>query len=483
MFSKDTYINRRAKLKSDVGSGIIFLNGNEDVGMNYKDNTYHFRQDSSFLYFAGIDKPGLSLIIDIDGDMEILFGNDATMDEIVWMGTQPTIASLAADSGIKNNLSTDQLGLYFSKSLAAGQTIHFLPPYRPETFTKLSLFFNVPQSELAAKASVKLIKAVVAQRSVKSAEEVAEIEKAVNVSNEMHLLAMQQVRPGVTEKQAAGLVHGLALGAGGNISYPIILTADGQTLHNHPTGRVLKSGDLVLVDCGAETAMHYAGDLTRTFPVDPTFTNKQKEIYEIVLKSETEAAKIMKPGVLFKDVYTLSAEYLVDGLKQLGIMKGDVQEAVQAGAHTLFFPCGLGHMMGLDVHDMEDLGEQYVGYTDELKKSTEFGLKSLRLGKALEPGFVLTVEPGIYFIPELIDLWQAEKKHHNFINYDKLDVYRNFGGARVEENFLITETGYQLLVIRLLNRLPILSNSVLCNHNHQRRRQSIVYACNQTSSL
>lgn len=445
MFSKEIYIQRRQRLKKDVGSGIILLLGNEDTGMNYKDNCYPFRQDSSFLYFIGLDKPSLAVVINIDEDKEIIFGNDPTIDDIVWMGTQPTVKELAAPTGITTVMPVKELKTIIQKAITAGQAIHFLPPYRSENFIRLNDLLNILIDAIKEKASITLIKAVVEQRAIKSAEEVTEINKAVNTSNEMHLAAMRHTKEGLTEMQVAGIVQGVAIGAGGNISYPIIYTVDGQTLHNHPTSRVLKKGELVLCDAGAETAMHYAGDLTRTFPVGKKFTPVQKEVYDIVLKAEEAAAKALAPGKLFRDIHFLAAEHLVDGLKQMGLMKGDAKEAVQQGAHALFFPCGLGHMMGLDVHDMEDLGEQYVGYTNDLKKSTVFGLKSLRLGRALEPGFVLTVEPGIYFIPELIDLWEGQKKFTDFINYDKLAPFRNFGGARVEENFLITEKGAQLL--------------------------------------
>jgi Xaa-Pro aminopeptidase len=445
MFNKDTYIERRQKLKKDLGSGVILLLGNEDTGMNYRDNCYPFRQDSSFLYFIGLDKPSLAAIIDIDQDKEIVFGDDPTIDDIVWMGTQPAMAELAATTGIATVNSVNELEAVIRKAITSNQAIHFLPPYRPENFIKLSHLLNIPVNAIKEKASVKLVKAVIAQRAIKSAEEVSEINKAVNTSNEMHLAAMRHTKEGVTESHVAGVAQAVAIGAGGNISYPIIYTVNGQTLHNHATSNVLKKGQLVLCDAGAETAMHYAGDLTRTYPVDKKFTSVQKEIYHIVLGAEEAAAKALAPGKRFLDIHFLAAEYIVEGLKQLGLMKGDTKEAVQEGAHALFLPCGLGHMMGLDVHDMEDLGEQYVGYTDELKKGTVFGLKSLRLGRALEPGFVLTVEPGIYFIPELIDMWQGQNKFTNFINYEKLTPFREFGGVRVEENFLITQQGSQLL--------------------------------------
>ena len=445
MFNKETYIQRRQRLKKDIGTGIILLLGNEDTGMNYKDNCYPFRQDSSFLYFIGLDKPSLAAVINIDEDKEIIFGNDPTIDDIVWMGTQPSVSELAAPTGITIVMPVKELKTVIQKAMAAGQAIHFLPPYRPENFIKLSEMVDIPVRAIKEKASVVLIKAVIAQRAIKTNEEVAEINKAVNSSNEMHLAAMRHTKEGMTEMQVAGIVQGIAIGAGGNISYPIIYTVDGQTLHNHPTTKLLRKGELVLCDAGAETAMHYAGDLTRTFPVSKKFSAIQKEVYDIVLGAEQAAAEALAPGKLFRDIHFLAAEHLVEGLKQMGLMKGDAKEAVQQGAHALFFPCGLGHMMGLDVHDMEDLGEQYVGYTDELKKSTVFGLKSLRLGRSLEPGFVLTVEPGIYFIPELIDMWEGQKKFIDFINYDKLATFRHFGGARIEENFLITDKGYQLL--------------------------------------
>ncbi|WP_159478860.1 aminopeptidase P family protein [Dyadobacter sp. 3J3] len=445
MFSFDVYKERRNKLKKAVGSGLILFLGNEEIGMNYRDNTYHFRQDSSFLYFFGLDKPGLAAIINVDEDTEIIIGNEPTIDDIVWMGTQPSLTDIAAQTGISKVAASDSFGTLIKKSMSSGQTIHYLPPYRSDAIIKLGSILEIPNIEVKERASVKLIKAVIAQRAYKSAIEVAEIDRAVNISNEMHLAAIRYSKENVTEKYVAGIIEGLALSAGGNIAYPVIYTVNGQTLHNHPTSDILKKGQLVLCDCGAETAMHYAGDLTRTFPVDQKFTSLQKEVYEIVLKAEQAAVVALKPGIRFLDVHKFACEHLVDGLKQLGLMKGDVKDAVSEGAHTLFFQCGLGHMMGLDVHDMEDLGEQYVGYSEGVIKSKDFGLKSLRLGRELEAGFVLTVEPGLYFIPELIDMWKAEGKLKDFINYDKLDAFRDFGGARIEENFLITESGHQLL--------------------------------------
>jgi Xaa-Pro aminopeptidase len=331
------------------------------------------------------------------------------------------------------------------KHQAQKGTIHFLPPYRPEHFFKLKLFLNISPGDAEHNASVDLIKAIVSLRSIKSTEEIIEIEKAINTTNLMQMAAMRSAKQGMTEAAIAGPLQGVAISKGGNLSFPTILTTRGEVLHNHYGTRQVESGEMILCDCGAESAMHYAGDLTRTFPVDAKFSTVQKDVYTIVQHAQQVASEALKPGRLFLDVHRIACEKLSEGLKDLGLMKGDVQEAVAANAHTLFFQCGLGHMLGLDVHDMENLGEQYVGYTEDMKKSNEFGLKSLRLARALEPGFVLTVEPGLYFIPALIDQWKAEKKHTDFISYSKLESFKTFGGIRIEEDFMITTNGGKLL--------------------------------------
>ncbi|HEU4552944.1 MAG TPA: Xaa-Pro aminopeptidase [Chitinophaga sp.] len=445
MFKKEIYATRRQRLKTAVNQGLILLLGNGELGMNYRDNLYHFRQDSSFLYFIGIDRPSLAAVIDVDNDKEIIFGNELTMDDLVWTGPKPTISEQAAQTGINNVQPLSALESLLKAAQSAGRTIHFLPPYRAGNAQQLAGWLQIPCGALQSKASVPLIKAIVSQRAVKAPEEIAEIEKAIGISVDMQLEAIRSTQEGLTEAQIAGRVHGVALSAGGNLSFPIILTVNGQILHNHYQDTILQNGQMVLCDCGAETAMHYAGDLTRTFPVSGSFTTQQRAVYDIVAAAQQAAIDALQPGVLFRNVHLLACEKLAEGLHDLGLMKGDVKEAVAQGAHTLFFQCGLGHMMGLDVHDMEDLGEQYVGYTDTIVKSTEFGLKSLRLGRALETGFVLTIEPGLYFIPELMDAWQAQKKHTSFINYDQLGAFRNFGGIRIEEDFLITEDGSRLL--------------------------------------
>jgi len=445
MFPKKIYTKRRKTLQQQIKSGLILLMGNELSSMNYTDNTYHFRQDSNFLYYIGLDLPSLTAIIDVDNKETILFGTELTIDDIIWTGPQPSLKSLATKSGIKKVVAPSKIAGIIKAAKKSGRAIHFLPPYRPENKIKLSEWMGLPINGLSCVSCVPLIKAVVAQASIKGKEEIVEMEKALAITADMHLTAMRTAKAGITEAEVTGKVHGIAISAGGNLAYPIILTVNGQTLHNHYHGNILKKGQLLLGDFGAETAMHYAGDITRTFPIAKKFTKKQKAIYEIVLDMELSAIAACKPGVLYKDVHLMAATILVKGMQELGLMKGDVKTAVAAGVHALFFPHGLGHAIGLDVHDMEDLGEDLVGYTEEVQRSSQFGLRSLRFGKALEAGNVITVEPGIYFIPELIDKWESEGKFKHFINYKKLKAYRDFGGIRIEDNILITANGSKVL--------------------------------------
>lgn len=445
MFDKKTYVERRQKLKVTVASGLILLLGNEESSMNYKDNLYPFRQDSTFLYFFGIDRPDVAGVIDIDNDIEVLFGNDFTTEEMVWTGYREPLNLLSIKVGITKVKPRKELEAYIKEAGEKNRIIHFLPPYRPEHYQLLGAMLEVSYPVLPGLVSISLIKAIVAQRSYKSHEEIEEITRAINTTADMQVAAATIARTGMTEAQIAGRIQGIAIGDGGNLSFPTILTQNGQILHNSYSQSVLTEGNLVLCDCGAETSMHYAGDLTRTFPVSKKFTPVQRDIYDIVLHAHESAVALLKPGKLFRDIHLFACEKLVEGLQELGIMKGDIKEAVATGAHALFFPCGLGHMMGLDTHDMENLGENFVGYNEEIKKSTQFGLKSLRLGRPLEAGFVVTVEPGLYFNPDLIDEWEAVKKCESFINYQKLKDYRKFSGIRVEEDFLITEQGSKVL--------------------------------------
>ncbi|WP_297097023.1 aminopeptidase P family protein [uncultured Draconibacterium sp.] len=440
MFQKEIYIERRKVLKEKVGEGLILLFGNDESSMNYADNTYHFRQDSTFLYYFGIQHPGLAAVIDIDNDKEIVFGDDYTIDDIVWMGPQPTIADRAAQCGVSTVFPMKELASVVEKS----KKIHFLPLYRPENKIKLLELIDVAPKDVANTYSLDLVKAVVSQREIKSKEEIEQLHQAVNVSVDMHVAAMKFARPGMTEAQVTAEIHKVALAAGGNIAFPIIATKNGQTLHNHFHGNTVKEGDLFLVDAGYENELSYSGDLSSTFPVSKKFTPEQKEIYEISLAGHEAAISALELNKPYKNAHIAAATTIFDGLKSMGFTKGNAMDAFEAGAHALFFPCGTGHMMGMDVHDMEDLGEVWVGY-DGQPKSTQFGLKSLRLAKPLRAGHVFTIEPGVYFIPELIDLWRGQGKFNDFINWEKVDSYRNFGGMRNEEDFVMTENGAQLL--------------------------------------
>lgn len=436
---------RRSVLMDKVKDGLIFLPGNRESPMNYTDNTYHFRQDSSFLYYIGIDRPDLSAILDTNSGETILFGDNFTLDQIVWLGAVPTLESLADLSGISLVKSTSSLEDLLSKSLDQNRNIHILPPYRTENIFYINQCLRKFDKTYTSFISEKLIQAVAAQRSVKDVAEIAELTEAVNISGKMHVAAMKSAKAGMFEYELTGLVEGISVSNGGRISYPVILTTQGQTLHNHSYAGILKEGGLVLGDFGSESKNHYAGDITRTFPVSGTFSQKQKEIYEIVLDTEMKAINQIKPGISYKEIHLKAALNITEGLIQLGLMKGNPHDAVEAGAHALFFPHGLGHMIGLDVHDMEDLGEDYVGYDQSVSRSSQFGLRSLRLGKSLKEGYVLTVEPGIYFIPQLIDKWANDKIGSDFICYDKLTAYRDFTGARVEDNVLVVKDGHEIL--------------------------------------
>lgn len=453
MFSKETYVNRRAELKKRVGSGMLLFLGNDDCGCNYADNTYPYRQDSTFLYYFGLPFAGLSAVIDIDNDREIIFGDELTIDDIVWMGTQPTLHEKAHSVGVDTVLPSAELAATLEKGKKEGRNIHYLPTYRPEHVLKLWKLLDVKPG--AEQPSVDFIRGVVDMRNHKTPEEIEEIEKACNVTADMHIAAIKAVRPGMNEYEVAAVIEGIAASNNCPLSFPTICTINGQTLHNHYHGNVIKSGDMVLIDAGAERPSGYAGDMSSTICADRTFTPRQKSIYDIQVASHLAAVDMLAPGVPFVDVYERSAAVICAGLKDLGIMKGDPVEAVKAGAHAMFFPCGLGHMMGLDVHDMENLGEVWVGYGGK-PKSTQFGRKSLRLARPLEEGFVLTIEPGVYFIPELIDLWKGEGRFTDFIDYRELDKWRDFGGIRNEEDYLITPDGAR----RLGKKIPLTTEEV-----------------------
>jgi len=445
MFETNVYTERRRILKDKFDSGIILFLGNNESPANYLANTFTFRQDSSFLYYFGIDRPGFAATIDIDNNLETLFGNDYTIDEVVWVGAQPTISEFAEIIGIKRAVPTEKLNEQINGAIKKGRKVHFLPQYRPDNIMKLASTSGLDATRLNDYASEKLIKAVVAQRSVKSEEEIKEIDEAVDIAAKMHIAAMKMIKPETDERKIAGMIEGIALSLGYGLSFRPIVSINGQTLHNPYYDNKMKIGDLLVNDSGAESKLHYASDITRTIPVGGKFEQKQKEIYEIVLKSEQNAIDSVKPGITFKDIHMQAATDIASGLVELGLMSGNPEDAVRAGAHTLFFPHGLGHMLGLDVHDMEGLGEDLVGYDESILRSEEFGLKYLRLAKMLQTGFVFTIEPGIYFIPKLIDMWKQENKFSEYINYDKVEEYKDFGGIRIEDDVLVTEEGFRVL--------------------------------------
>ena len=442
MFETSVYKNRRARLKEKVKSGLVLILGNGEAPANYTDNTYKFRQDSSFLYFFGLNQPGFAGVIDIDSGDEYIFGNDVDMDDIIWMGPQPSVKDMAARVGVSKTAPFARLA---DCMISQGRRIHFLPPYRFRNMLLLEELLGIRPALVKNYASLELIKAVVDLRSVKEPCEIEEITKACNIGYEMHTAAMRNCKPGVKEQYIAGLIEGIAASYGSMVSFPVILSQNGETLHNHDHSQILQEGRMMLTDAGAEEVSHYCSDFTRTVPVGGKFLTRQKEVYNIVLAANNKAIEIAKPGVTYQYVHLEVCKVLAQGLKDLGLMKGDVNEAVAAGAHALFMPHGLGHMMGLDVHDMEDLGQIYVGYDDETRPIDQFGTSSLRMGRRLQEGFVITDEPGCYFIPALIDQWRAQGMHKEFLNYDKIETFKDFGGIRLEDDILIIPGGSRFL--------------------------------------
>ena len=445
MFDKNVYIERRKLLKKQIKSGVILILGNIESPMNYPANPYPFRQDSNFLYFFGLDKPGFAGIIDGEEDNDYIYGEDFTIDDIVWMGPQPTVKELARGAGVSLTGTLAELAEKLKETRSKGLKVHYLPPYRAENTLQLEKLLGIATTDIKNNASVELIKAIATQRSFKSDAEVKEIEKALDISHEMYNTVMEMAKPGVYEKEIVGKIEGIVGSYGSYISFPTILSINGETLHNHFHGNQLKESKLLVIDSGAESPEHYASDITRTLPVGGTFTPEQKDIYQIVLNSQLAAINAIKPGIPYKDIHLVTAAVIANGLKGIGLMKGDIEAAVKEGAHALFFPHGLGHMLGLDVHDMEDLGEDYVGYDESVQRSDQFGLAYLRLAKELKPGFVLTVEPGIYFIPALIDLWKTENKFNDFIDYSKVEGFKGFGGIRIEDDVLVTNKNHRVL--------------------------------------
>lgn len=445
MFSAPTYVSRRRDLANAVDGGLIVLLGNDETPMNYDGNPYPFRQDSTFLYYAGLDQPGLALTIDAETGECTLYGEDAGLDEVVWTGPKASVADRAEVSGIGHTGTRSDLAEAVDSAVRSDQVVHVLPPYRDRHRMVLADLFRVDPRGTDKETSAALIRAVVRQRSVKSAEEIRELEAAVEVTKTMHETAMRMAAPGRSEREIAARLTGLAQTGSGELSFPVTCSVRGEILHNHHYTHPLLDEDLLLVDTGATSSMHYAADVTRVTPVSGTFTDRQRAVYEAVLDAQEQSIAACTPGRSFRDVHLLAARVLTEHLIELGLMNGPVEEAVETGAHALFFPHGLGHMLGLDVHDMEGLGESYVGYPRDLKRSDQFGLNALRLARPLEPGFVVTVEPGCYFIPQLISQWREESKHEAFINYERVEDFVGFGGIRIEDDVHVTADGPELI--------------------------------------
>jgi Xaa-Pro aminopeptidase len=445
MFQPATYRDRRRRLSTDVGSGLILFLGNDEVGMNYTANVYPFRQDSTFLYFWNVDQPGLAAVIDADSGEETLYGDDVSLADVVWSGPQPSIVDRAAQGVVASTAPAASLAEHVAAAVQKGRQVHFLAPYRAEHTVKLAAMLGVAPSAVAGKRSVALHKAVAAQRLYKTPEEVANIELAVDVSREMYAAAMRSVAPGKIEHEIVAEIARVVMARGCTYAFPPICSVHGETLHNPFYRNTLEAGGWLVLDSGAETPSRYASDITRTIPVSGTFSSQQRAIYESVLRAQTGAISAVKPGVPYREVHLGAAKSFVDDLTALGLMKGNADEAVAAGAHALFFPHGLGHMMGFDVHDMENIGEDIVGYGPGEERSSQFGLGYLRLARRLEPGFVITVEPGLYFIPALIDAWKAEGRHTAFINYAEVEKFRDARGCRIEDDVLVTPTDSRVL--------------------------------------
>lgn len=447
MFDKQTYVNRRAKLRSLVKDGIIILFGNNESPCNYPSNGYYpFRQDSSFLYYFGLNRDGLVGVIDIDNNRETIFGNDIDIEDIVWYGSVDSVHDLAAQVGVENTAPMRALKSACNEALRQKRKIHFLPPYRHDIKIQIFDLLGIHPVQQKEAASMELIKAVVSMRSVKEQQEIEELERAAEIGYLMHTTAMKLTRPGVTEKFVGGQVDGIAHSYGAMVSFPTIYSQHGEIMHGNPSMSILEAGRLALCDAGAETINNYCSDNTRTMPVSGKFTQRQLEIYSIVEACHDYVLEVAKPGVKYFDVHLAVCRLMTERLKELGLMKGDTDEAIAAGAHAMFLPHGLGHMMGMDVHDMENLDQINVGFDEETRPNLEqFGTNCLRMGRRLQQGFVVTDEPGIYFIPALIDDWKAKGHCKEFINFDLLETYKDFGGIRIEDDILITENGCRFI--------------------------------------
>lgn len=464
MFSKDVYARRRQTLVAKMADsaaegkrGIALFIGNTEAPAQYKDNCYKFRQDSTWLYFFGIDQPLYAAIIDLDNGNETIFANDVEIGDIIWMGPQPSVASVAASVGVEKSAPYTDLNAAVAKVLAEGRPVHFVKPSRYYNTMKIASLLGCGTDEVAGRFSLALTKAIISMRLVKEDCEIEVIDDACNLGYEMHTVARNSIVPGIIEQEIVGKMDGVTLSKGWGVSFPTILTQHGETLHNHLHDKIIEPGKLMVIDAGAESNVHYASDFTRTYPTSGKFTAKQREIYQIVCDCNEFAFSMTRPGISYREVHLKTMHLMLEELRALDIVRGDVRDMVEAGIAGLFMPHGLGHNMGLDVHDMEDYGENYVGYDDDQSRSPQLGLGSLRMARKLVPGNVITDEPGIYFIPALIEKWKSEKTDQGFVNYSKLESYYDFGGIRLEDDVLVTADGARRLG---KERLPISPDDV-----------------------
>lgn len=464
MFSKEVYARRRQTLVAKMADsaaegkrGIALFIGNTEAPAQYKDNCYKFRQDSTWLYFFGIDQPLYAAIIDLDNGNETVFANDVEIGDIIWMGPQPSVASVAASVGVEKSAPYTDLNAAVAKVLAEGRPVHFVKPSRYYNTMKIASLLGCGTDEVAGRFSLALTKAIISMRLVKEDCEIEAIDDACNLGYEMHTVARNSIIPGIIEQEIVGKMDGVTLSKGWGVSFPTILTQHGETLHNHLHDKIIEPGKLMVIDAGAESNVHYASDFTRTYPTSGKFTAKQREIYQIVCDCNEFAFSMTRPGISYREVHLKTMHLMLEELRALDIVRGDVQDMVEAGIAGLFMPHGLGHNMGLDVHDMEDYGENYVGYDDDQSRSPQLGLGSLRMARMLVPGNVITDEPGIYFIPALIEKWKSEKTDQGFVNYSKLESYYDFGGIRLEDDVLVTADGARRLG---KERLPISPDDV-----------------------
>ena len=446
MFKKEIYMERRRKLAADIGKGLIMIVGNSDASFNYPKNVYTFRQDSTFRYFFAHNLQDLVGVIDCESGEEYLFGEDVSIDDIIWTGPVASIEERAQEVGVTKSGSLKDLAKMIDEAIDTRRRVHYVTPYRAKTINYISSLVHIKKDYVPAYSSVELMQVIIKQRSIKSAEEIFEIEKAIATAYNMHTTMMKMAsKEGTYEYEIAGAMEGIALAGGGPVSFPIILTTHGEILHGHDHSLQIRKGRMIVSDAGCENDEGYCSDITRSVPVGGKFDERQRAVYQAVLDAQLLASTLIKPSVPYSTIHLAAVKRLGEGFKGLGLMKGSIDDAVAQGAMGLFMPHGLGHMMGLDVHDMENYGENYVGYDKNHKRSSQFGLASLRFGRELAEGFVVTNEPGCYFIPALIDQWKAEKKCEDFINYDEVDKFRDFGGIRIEDDILVTADGSRIL--------------------------------------